>query len=424
VDAPAPSVPLAEQVVRTLARVYTRGQTTTSGGNVSCRDASGTVWITPAGRDKGRLRADEVVAVGPQGAVKGGLRPSSELPFHRAIYGARPELAAVVHAHPPALVAFSATGRCPRTDLVRGQAARCGRVAFVPYEPPASEALGTAIAAAFAAGADTAVLENHGVVTAATDLATAYRRLDALDTAARAQIAATALGPVRPCSSPPPGEDRHPAPRPPAVTDTVAPPAQGAALVELAHRAVAQRLMEAGAGVVSQRLPGSRLLIVPATADRGALAPTDLAIAHLDAADGDATTRVHRAIYAAHPDVDAVFSACPPHLMAFAATGQPVRPTIIPEAYLLVRQLPTVAAERWGEPDALAARLSAACPAVLVDQVGVVTVGTTPLQAFDRLEVAEFTARAVVEATRLGGARRIGADRIAALDEAFQLPSP
>src|SRR5438067_8267621 len=96
-----------DQIVATMARIYGHNMTTTSGGNVSIRDENGDIWITPARVDKGSLRQEDIVCVRRDGTVVGRHKPSSEFPFHLAIYLARRDIAAIVHAHPVALVAFS-----------------------------------------------------------------------------------------------------------------------------------------------------------------------------------------------------------------------------------------------------------------------------------------------------------------------------
>src|ERR1700693_1966790 len=96
-----------DQIVSIMERIYGHEMTTTSGGNISVRDENGDVWITPARVDKGSLRQEDVIRVRADGGVEGPHRPSSEHPFHRGIYRERPDLRAIVHAHPVALVAFS-----------------------------------------------------------------------------------------------------------------------------------------------------------------------------------------------------------------------------------------------------------------------------------------------------------------------------
>ena len=96
-----------DEIMGTMERIYRYRMTTTSGGNLSIRDGSGNIWITPARVDKGSLQRSDIVCVRGDGTVQGKHPPSSEFPFHKAIYHARPDVQAVVHAHPVALVAFS-----------------------------------------------------------------------------------------------------------------------------------------------------------------------------------------------------------------------------------------------------------------------------------------------------------------------------
>ena len=154
----------ADQLVMIMDRIYKYGMTTTSGGNLSVRDDNGDIWITPAGIDKGSLTRNDIMQVKPDGTVIGPHKPSSELPFHRDIYRARPDLRAIVHAHPPTLVAFSLARKIPNTHLVSNASLVCGEVALAKYAVPGSEELGKNIAAEFTKGHNTVLLENHGVV--------------------------------------------------------------------------------------------------------------------------------------------------------------------------------------------------------------------------------------------------------------------
>ena len=93
----------SEDLARTLRQIYDLDLTTTSGGNLSILDDDGAIWITPAGTDKGELQPDQIARVESLDDDDGGIDtppPSSELPFHRAIYAVRSDLRAVIHAHP------------------------------------------------------------------------------------------------------------------------------------------------------------------------------------------------------------------------------------------------------------------------------------------------------------------------------------
>ena len=96
----------ADRIVTIMNRLYNYGMTTTSGGNLSVCDPDGTVWISPSGIDKGSLRREDIMQIKPDGTIIGPHKPSSEYPFHLAIYAARPDRVQPYprdsghHAHP------------------------------------------------------------------------------------------------------------------------------------------------------------------------------------------------------------------------------------------------------------------------------------------------------------------------------------
>ena len=102
-----------------MERIYGHEMTTTSGGNISVRDENGDVWITPARVDKGNLCRQDIVRIGANGEKEGSHPPSSESPFHLSVYKVRPDLHAVIHAHPGALVSFSICGQVPAHGFSR-----------------------------------------------------------------------------------------------------------------------------------------------------------------------------------------------------------------------------------------------------------------------------------------------------------------
>ena len=187
----------ADRLVAAMERIYSYRMTTTSGGNLSIRDEEGTIWITPARVDKGSLQREDIVAVRSDGSITGRHKPSSEFPFHRRIYDARPDLRGIVHAHPVALVAFSICGQAPETRLFPKSHAICGGVGFAGYALPGSDLLGERIAAVFADGPNCVMLENHGVVVGGEDFEQAFTRFETLEFTAKTIIKARALGTVR-----------------------------------------------------------------------------------------------------------------------------------------------------------------------------------------------------------------------------------
>jgi L-fuculose-phosphate aldolase len=74
--------------------------------------------VTPSAVDKGSLRPSDIICVKADGTIIGKHKPSSEFPFHKAIYEARPDIKSVIHAHPPALVSFSIVRQIPNTNVM------------------------------------------------------------------------------------------------------------------------------------------------------------------------------------------------------------------------------------------------------------------------------------------------------------------
>lgn len=149
----------ADQLVMFMQRIYDKGLTTMSGGNLSIRDTEGNIWITPAGIDKGTLTRRDIICVRPDGTCEGPHKPSSELPFHQSVYRQRPELNAVLHAHPPALVAFSIVRKLPNLDLIPTVRQICKDAKIATYAVPGSQALGAEIGKVFAQDCNIALLE-------------------------------------------------------------------------------------------------------------------------------------------------------------------------------------------------------------------------------------------------------------------------
>jgi len=81
-----------DQIVLILSRIYNRGLTTTSGGNISVIDENGDIWITPSGVDNGSLQIRDIMCLKQNGQTTGLHKPSSELPFHKSIYEIRTEI--------------------------------------------------------------------------------------------------------------------------------------------------------------------------------------------------------------------------------------------------------------------------------------------------------------------------------------------
>jgi L-fuculose-phosphate aldolase len=417
-----------DEIMRTMERIYRYRMTTTSGGNLSILDDDGSIWITPARLDKGNLRRDDIVRVLPDGTHDGPHRPSSEFPFHRAIYRGRPDLRGIVHAHPVALVAFSICRKVPDTSVLHQARKICGTVGFAPYALPGSAELGKNIAETFATGTDCVILENHGVVIGGAGLQQAFERFETLEFAAKTLIKASILGTPRTLS-----EDETRLGPPPSPLPHFEPGHATSGekdlrrqLCEFVRRAYQQRLMISTQGAFSARLDDDAFLITPHGVDRSRLQIDEIVLVREGAPergkDPSGSARNHRTIYRQHPTIQSIVNAYPVNATAFGVTNTPLDSRTIPESYLFLKDVNRVPYGRqFGDGTVLASLASPKNPILILDHDGVQVWGTSVLDAFDRLEVLETTAEAMVNSKPLGAMVPMSDQAIADLNAAFKL---
>jgi L-fuculose-phosphate aldolase len=399
-----------DELMQTMERIYRYRMTTTSGGNLSIREENGDIWITPARIDKGTLRRTDIVCVHADGSFEGLHRPSSELPFHQAIYAARPDLHGIVHAHPVALVAFSISHNVPNTRLFHQSAHVCGEVGFAEYAMPGSEKLGGKIAATFANGHDCAVLENHGAVVGAATLQQAFQRFETLEFTAKTILKASHLGPVNyltPEQTQWPRQQIESLPAFEPCRATSAEKELRKELCDFVRRGYQQRLLISTEGSFSARLSDDAFLITPYQVDRHFLTVDDLVLVQAGRAESGKTasraSRNHAAIYAQHSEIQAVVNAYTVNATAFSVTGHVLDSRTIPESYLFLREVGWLPyGVQFRDPQAVAQAVSPTRPIVLLENDGVLACGTSVLDAFDRLEVLESTAEAIINSRTLG----------------------
>ena len=412
-------------LVANLQRLYDYGMTTTSGGNISIKDGDGNIWITPSGVDKGTLRPDDIMMVKPDGEIIGKHRPSVELPFHSAVYKLRPDAKTVLHAHSPALVAFSLVGKCPDTSLIPGCEAICGKVAFSKYDIPGSRTLGDIISAEFAKGADCVMMENHGAVVCGESVEQAFARFETLDYIARIQIQAAGMkAPLKPegagkCTAWETFAPSYASPVECELRDSI---------VKFASRLYRQRLVFTGNAVLSAQIGNDDLLVTPAGFDPLALRIEDVVRISGGKCEAGKTPACQaaliREIYAKNDWAHAVIMTRSPNVMAFACTGTELDSRTIPESYIQLRDIPFVSCKEFMEnPSSVVAKITPATPVVIIESCGVLTVGKHLTEAFDRLEVADFTANCIRLAARIGEVKPITEQQVQDIINAFNLPA-
>jgi L-fuculose-phosphate aldolase len=186
----------ADEIVRVGRLLYAHRYVVATEGNLSVRLAADRFLVTPAGACKGELAAADLVELDLVGRVVAGAgsTPSTEWRLHAELYRARPDAAAVCHAHPACATAFACARRelptslLPEAVLVLG-----GAVPLVPYATPGTDELAAALRRR-APGHDALLLANHGVVTIGANLVEAYRRLETVERLAEVALGAERLG--------------------------------------------------------------------------------------------------------------------------------------------------------------------------------------------------------------------------------------
>lgn len=189
---------LEEQLVHTSHAVHTRGWVANHDGNLSLRLGDGRFLATPTAMSKGAVGLADLIVVDAAGKVVAGRRKAfSELALHLFIYRQRPDVAAVIHAHPPTATGLAVAGVAVRPTLLAEPVVSLGAtIPLVPYARPKSPEW-TLNMAPHLADADVLLLENHGVVAYGPDLETAFLRLELVEHLARIQLAAAQMGGAR-----------------------------------------------------------------------------------------------------------------------------------------------------------------------------------------------------------------------------------
>ena len=176
-------------VANFMKRLYDRQLTTASGGNISLRVSDDEFCITPSSLDKGSLTAESIAVVKFDGTnLTPELKLSIESEMHRQILLKRPDLRAVVHAHPVFASAFATAQPCVLDSrLISETYFILGEIVNVPYFIMGSKELADAVSEAVVH--NTAVLlENHGALCAAKDLLHAFDGIDLMERLAQMTI--------------------------------------------------------------------------------------------------------------------------------------------------------------------------------------------------------------------------------------------
>ena len=188
-----------QHLVDTCHSLYAKGFVAATDGNVSVRTGNGTVLTTRTSVNKGMITPDDMVEVDMSGnpvPAQGKappVRPSTEIGMHLFIYSRRPDIHAIVHAHPPYATGFATAGialdRCIAPEVIVG----LGAIPLASYATPSTSEVAASLEP-LVNTADAILLANHGVVTYGKNLSDAYFKMEKVEHTAHVSFVARMLG--------------------------------------------------------------------------------------------------------------------------------------------------------------------------------------------------------------------------------------
>ena len=179
-------------------RCYRQGLIAAGDGNISARIDDKRILVTPSGFHKGYITEDDLIIVDVHGKkLKGAHNPSSEFLMHEAAYEERPDVRAVVHAHPPITVGLALAGVTLAQCVLSETCLVLGPILTAPYTTPTTREVPDVLRP-FIRQANAIVLDRHGALTVGRSLDEAWQRMEAMEHASKITHAARTLGPLTP----------------------------------------------------------------------------------------------------------------------------------------------------------------------------------------------------------------------------------
>lgn len=187
-----------DDIVRVCRLVYEKGWVAANDGNVSIRLANDCILCTPTSVSKGLVKPEDLIVCDLNGnKLEGRLERTSEIAMHNTIYAMRPDVQAVVHAHPPVATGFATAGRALDKALLPEVVINLGAVPLAAYGLPGTPAL-TEGMLPLIPDYDALLMENHGCVSYGSDVWQAFYRMEMVEHFARITFVAEMLGGARP----------------------------------------------------------------------------------------------------------------------------------------------------------------------------------------------------------------------------------
>lgn len=178
---------IRRQMIEIGKRIYQSGMVAANDGNLSVRIGEDEILCTPTGISKGFMTEECFCKMNLKGEIlscQDGFRPSSEMKMHLTVYEKRPDVKAVVHAHPPYATTFAIGGQALNRAIISEAIVSLGCVPVAEYGLPSTQEIPDAIAP-YLDYFDAMLLEHHGALTYGKDLTEAYYRMESVELYAR-----------------------------------------------------------------------------------------------------------------------------------------------------------------------------------------------------------------------------------------------
>ncbi len=190
---------LREHLAEICQRLYKQGLIAAGDGNVSAKmDDGERVLVTPTGFHKGFIKPTDLSIVDLRGKLlRGKNKPSSEFLMHELAYVERPDVNAVVHAHPPITVGLALAGVSLAQCVLSETCLVLGAILTAPYSTPTTQEVPDVLRP-YMRQTNAIVMDRHGAITLGRTLDEAYNRMEAMEHASKITHAARAIGPVTP----------------------------------------------------------------------------------------------------------------------------------------------------------------------------------------------------------------------------------
>lgn len=406
-------------VLDTINRVYYNGLTTTSGGNISCMDSEGTIYITPSGIDKGSLKEEDIMTVLANGQIIGKHTPSMELPFHSNIYKCREDIRAVVHAHAPSVVAYATARKVPDSSVCPCYQKVLGEIADSVYDLPGSISLGNIVKAEFDKGYNSVMMHNHGATVGAENLELAYRKYEMLDNLCETLINATILGGVKKCDKHADYSVKVTASKEKLSADELVMAEDIANFIKRSHY---QKLMSTSLGTLCVKLDNGDILFNPDCVGRDKISANDIAkfskgkFYNISDLSAD-YLQIAISVFEQIPEAKVCYISMPNATMGFSISHKYFDAKLIPESYIMLKN--AVQLECGITAEKIAKSMATTKPLAIVNNECVITIGKNLTKAFDRMEVTDYSARSIISACNIAKITPINDEQSAEIDRTF-----